>query len=56
MNKELVRVQMNSDILKEAEKIFKQNNLSPSEAITLLYQNILLKPELPFSIWVSQNE
>lgn len=56
MEKTLVRVQLDKSILDKAREVFKENNLTDSEAITLLYQNILLRPELPFPLEVKSNE
>lgn len=56
MNKDLVRVQMNSQIIEAAENVFKKNNLTAREAVTLLYENILLKPEFPFPLQVEKHE
>lgn len=46
--KETVRVQMNKDVIEEANRIFEKNDLTMEQAVKMLYEKFLLTGQLPF--------
>lgn len=48
----VVPIQVESNLQTEAESIFRQLDISVSEAITLFYQQVIFNKGLPFSVRV----
>lgn len=48
MEKETIRIQMNKDVIKRANKVLEKNNLSMDQAVKMLYKKFLLTGQLPF--------
>lgn len=48
MSKETIRIQMNKNVIEEANKVLEKNHLSMEQAIKMLYEKFLLTGQLPF--------
>jgi len=52
-----IRVRINYELKEAAEKILEDVGLSPSKAIELLYNQIIIQEKLPFEIrWILYRE
>ncbi len=46
----MIRARIEPDVKEAAETIFKSLGLSPTEAITLFYKQVMVKEGLPFKV------
>lgn len=48
MEKETIRVQLDTDTVNKAEEVLKENDLTLNEAVKMLYEQFVLTGQLPF--------
>ena len=53
---ETIRARMEPELKEEAEKIFSTLGLSPAQAITLFYRQVILCRGLPFGVKIPNKE
>ncbi len=53
---EMIRVRMESELKQEAEKIFSELDLTPTEAIALFYRQVISCRGLPFGVKIPNEE
>ena len=53
---EMIRVRMESELKQEAEKIFSALGLTPTEAITLFYRQVISCRGLPFGVKIPNED
>ncbi len=52
----MIGVRIEPDLKEEADKIFSMLGLSPAQAITLFYKQVVLYGGLPFSVGIPNEE
>ena len=56
MKSEFIRARMEANTKKEAEAVLAELGLSPTEAITLFYRQLVLRRGLPFEVRIPNAE